>query len=412
MQIGRSAGLAVAGLVTAGVATTAIVLATRGHGASDAGGPDGPGTDPAPTPTPSPTPTPTPAPSPAPAPAPAPAPKPVPAPTPEPAPAPTPEPAPAPKPAPSPTPKPAPAPTPAPAPAPAPKPAPKPAPTPVTPATASSYTVRSGDTLSSIARRTGTTVAAIAELNGITDPNRIRVGQVLRLPGAGATTPPPGGGHVPPPSTGSPSPRVPPGPAISHVPGAGKRVAITFDDGPNGAATDAILGTLERRGVHATFFVIGQQAANNGARLARMRDAGHVIGNHSWNHADLTKLSDAAVRTQLSDTSDAIEHATGSRPTIFRPPYGARNAHLDAIAASQGMRDVIWDVDTVDWSRPGTRAIVDSAVHDAHDGSIILMHDGGGDRSQTVAAVDQVITGLKARGFELVTVPQLVEAGS
>lgn len=207
-------------------------------------------------------------------------------------------------------------------------------------------------------------------------------------------------------------PAVPPGSVISRVPGARGKVALTFDDGPNGATTDAILGTLAKRGVHATFFVVGSSAARDGARLARMHDAGHVIGNHTWDHPQLTTSSKAKVRRQLADTSAAIRRATGVEPDIFRPPYGARSTKVDAIARSLGMRDVIWDVDTRDWSRPGADAIVRSAVRSARDGSIILLHDGGGDRSQTKQALRRIITGLEQRGFELVTVPELVEAGS
>ncbi|MCW2928306.1 MAG: polysaccharide deacetylase family protein [Thermoleophilia bacterium] len=278
------------------------------------------------------------------------------------------------------------------------------------------YTVRSGDTLSAIARRFGTTVAKLTELNQIADPNRIRVGQVLKLPTSVATTPaPPTPAPTTPTTPTSPpasgQPRVPSGPAISRVPGAGKRVALTFDDGPNGAYTDSILATLKRRHVKGTFYVIGQQAARDGARLTRMRDAGHAIGNHSWDHSQLTKLSRADVQSQLKRTSDAIERTTGKRPDTFRPPYGARNAAVDEVARGLGMRDIIWDVDTVDWSRPGADAIARTAVDNARNGSIILMHDGGGNREQTVAALDRVITGLQAKGFELVTVPQLVAAG-
>jgi peptidoglycan/xylan/chitin deacetylase (PgdA/CDA1 family)/LysM repeat protein len=277
------------------------------------------------------------------------------------------------------------------------------------------YVVRSGDSLSKIARAHDTTVSRLVELNGIVDPNLISVGQVLRIDGPATATAPaeriPSTSAPTTPAPGRPG-AVPPGPVISRVPGAHGKVAITFDDGPNGATTDAILGVLARHGVPATFFVVGNAAARDGARLGRMHDAGHVIANHSWDHPQLTGLDDAQVRRQLVDTSDAIERATGQRPDIFRPPYGARNDRVDEIARDAGMRDVLWDVDTVDWSRPGTDAIVESAVHDARDGSVILMHDGGGNREQTVAAVERVVTGLQARGFELVTVPQLVAAGA
>jgi peptidoglycan/xylan/chitin deacetylase (PgdA/CDA1 family) len=279
--------------------------------------------------------------------------------------------------------------------------------------------VQSGDTLSGIARRFSTTVAAILAVNDIPNPNAIRVGQRITLPG---------GAHAPatPPPTHSPAPTPAPATPPSHsgqgtVPAGGpiysvhtgrKLIALTFDDGPNGAYTDAVLATLQRHHVHATFFVVGSNVAADPSRVRREAAAGHAIGNHSWNHPQLTDLDDAAVRSQLTRTSDAIQSAIGRRPDFFRAPYGARSTRVDDIARRTGMRDVLWDVDTVDWSRPGTKSIGDTAIHDAHSGSIILMHDGGGNRQQTVDALDRVITTLQSQGYQFVTVPELVANGN
>lgn len=209
-----------------------------------------------------------------------------------------------------------------------------------------------------------------------------------------------------PPST------VPPGPPIRSVPTAGTRVALTFDDGPNGQYTDAILATLARHRAPATFFVCGKPASDaaGAAQLLRMHRAGHAIGNHTYDHPRLTTLDDAETARQLRATSDVVERITGQRPTTYRPPGGHHDARVNAIAAAEGMRNVLWDIDTRDWSRPGADAIVHSAVNDARNGSIILLHDGGGNREQTVAALERIVTGLRARGFSLVTVPQLVAA--
>ncbi len=397
MHVGRSTGLAIAGLITAGTVGAVAYALTRNEDELD----------PSPVPEPLPAP-PTTAPS-------------MPTPTPTRPSTTTPEPPPTTT-VPAPTP-PSTVPSPTVVEPPPPSPTVPPAPVDVPsdpPARTFEYAVQGGDTLSSIARRFDTTVATLVQLNDIADPDRIRVGQRLRVPGRAPATPAP---TTPAPTTPAPStpapttpssgsqPAVPAGGTISRVPGARGKVALTFDDGPNGAYTDAILATLDRRGVDATFFVVGTQAARNGASLVRMRDAGHAIANHSWSHPQLTSLDDGGVRREFTDTSDAIERATGSRPDIFRPPYGARNDRVDRIAAELGMRDVLWDVDTVDWSRPGTAAIVDTAVGDARDGSVILLHDGGGDRQQTVDALERIITGLEGRGFELVTVPELVAAG-
>lgn len=209
------------------------------------------------------------------------------------------------------------------------------------------------------------------------------------------------------------APTVRPGGPVYNAPSASNKVALTFDDGPNGWATDAILDTLGRNGVKGTFFVCGRPAntPEAGDRLRRMRDEGHTIGNHSFDHKQLPQLDDGGIGWQLRTTSDIVQRETGLRPDIFRPPYGEHNANVNRVAAENGMRNILWDVDTRDWARPGSGAIVNSAVNDARNGSIILMHDGGGNREQTVAAVEQIIHGLRGRGFELVTVPQLLEAG-
>ncbi|MBC7644809.1 MAG: polysaccharide deacetylase family protein, partial [Thermoleophilia bacterium] len=205
-------------------------------------------------------------------------------------------------------------------------------------------------------------------------------------------------------------PKVPAGPAVYSVNTSKKLIALTFDDGPNGAHTDAILSVLAKHKVHATFFVLGQNSARDGARLRKEAAAGHAIGNHGWDHAQLTNLSSSQVRSQLSRTSDKIEQITGKRPDTFRAPYGARNSSVDAVARSLGLRDILWDVDTVDWRRPGSAAITNEAVSSARTGSIILMHDGGGDRSQTAKSLDGTITRLQAKGYQFVTVPQLMAA--
>jgi peptidoglycan/xylan/chitin deacetylase (PgdA/CDA1 family) len=232
-------------------------------------------------------------------------------------------------------------------------------------------------------------------------------GSVARLRAAMAAD-----GSTAAPPTPDAQPPVPAGPAVYRVEHAGRRVALTFDDGPNGATTDAIVATLNRHHVDATFFVVGSNASGQRARLRRMHEAGHVIANHTWSHPQLTGLTNEQIREQLTSTSRVIRRATGESPDIFRAPYGARDSRVDRVARRAGMRDIIWDVDTRDWSLPGSDSIIRHAVNDARNGSIILMHDGGGDRSQTQAAVGKVIRGLRHRGFELVTVPELIDSGA
>jgi peptidoglycan/xylan/chitin deacetylase (PgdA/CDA1 family) len=189
-----------------------------------------------------------------------------------------------------------------------------------------------------------------------------------------------------------------------------KIVALTFDDGPS-SYTPQVLDILKRAGVHGTFFLIGQQVSGYASFARRALREGHVLANHSWNHADLS----GGAGGQLTQTNRAIRRATGYTPCIFRAPYGAVSSLLIGQARSQGMLTIGWDVDPQDWSRPGSGAIESGGPASAarilgntRSGSIILMHDGGGPRDQTVAALPRIIATLKRRGYSMVTVPELL----
>src|SRR5579859_3044597 len=184
---------------------------------------------------------------------------------------------------------------------------------------------------------------------------------------------------------------------------ASATVALTFDDGPQPVFTLQVLRVLQQYGVHATFFCIGSQVQAYPTIVRQMVQGGNVVGNHSWSHPNLTSLSPAAVRQQLSSTSAAINQATGVVPRLFRPPYGATNATVSSIAAQLGLIQTLWTVDTRDWQRPGVATIVSTVLTQAHNGSVVLLHDGGGDRSQTVQALARIISGLEGRGFGFVT---------
>jgi len=126
---------------------------------------------------------------------------------------------------------------------------------------------------------------------------------------------------------------------------------------------------------------------------------GNRVGNHSWNHPRLTTLSPDAIRWQLSSTSAILRQTTGQAPTLFRPPYGATNGTVSRIAGQLGLVQIGWTIDTNDWQYRGVPALVRMVLNQARAGSIILLHDGGGDRSQTVQALPQIIQGLQQRGF-------------
>jgi peptidoglycan/xylan/chitin deacetylase (PgdA/CDA1 family) len=137
------------------------------------------------------------------------------------------------------------------------------------------------------------------------------------------------------------------------------------------------------------------------ARLAH--DRGHSVQNHTWSHADLRKLSATAFEYQLQTTDRAIHDATGTDPGCLRPPYGAVNSTVTTQAKSLGKQVVLWDVDSRDWTKPGPAAIVRHVLGGVHNGSVILMHDGGGNRSQTVAALPTILITLKAKGYAFKT---------
>ena len=201
----------------------------------------------------------------------------------------------------------------------------------------------------------------------------------------------------------------PAGPAYVTNGSRGKRVvALTFDDGPS-AYTSAVLDILKREQIHATFFLIGSQVGPNAALARRELAEGHMIGDHTWNHADVSR-GGAFASGEIGSTASAIERATGFRPCLFRAPYGAVSSSLIGVAHGLGFTTIQWDVDPQDWARPGSGAIAARILSHVTNGSIVLMHDGGGPRSQTLAALPGIIDTLKARGYSFETVTELTGA--
>jgi peptidoglycan/xylan/chitin deacetylase (PgdA/CDA1 family) len=187
----------------------------------------------------------------------------------------------------------------------------------------------------------------------------------------------------------------------------GRDVALTFDDGP-GPYTPRILDVLEREHAPATFFVIGEELRYFSASTVREIHDGFVIGDHTETHPMLAQLSAHDQREELFEQAARIELLGGRRPRLFRPPYGSFNATTFHLLHQMRMLMVLWSVDTGDYERPGVEVIVQRALDGAKPGAIILMHDAGGDRSQTIAALPTVIHKIRARGLHLVTVPQLL----
>jgi peptidoglycan/xylan/chitin deacetylase (PgdA/CDA1 family) len=186
----------------------------------------------------------------------------------------------------------------------------------------------------------------------------------------------------------------------------GPYIAISFDDGPSATLTPKLLDILAAHHVKATFFVIGENAAAHPEILARAVHEGHEIGNHSWSHPYLAKLSDDAVRRQLQQTDDAIKSAIGTRPTLMRPPYGSLTARQKRwIHDEFGYRIVLWDVDPFDWKRPGAAVVCSRIVKQTRSGSIVLSHDI---HPGTIEAMPCALNQLEAKGFKFVTVSELI----
>jgi peptidoglycan-N-acetylglucosamine deacetylase len=178
-----------------------------------------------------------------------------------------------------------------------------------------------------------------------------------------------------------------------------KAIALTIDDGPNPVYTPQVLALLARYQVTATFSMIGIEAQAYPAVAREVASAGHLITNHTWTHLNLARLPPALVAEQMSRATDAIHAATGRIPDLFRAPYGAWSPFVLSQCARTGMTPLGWSVDPRDWSRPGVASIVANIMRNTRTGSIILEHDGGGDRSQTVAALKIVIPRLLAAGY-------------
>ncbi len=187
----------------------------------------------------------------------------------------------------------------------------------------------------------------------------------------------------------------------------GKYIALTFDDGPS-SYTQQILDILAQKGVHATFFNLGNQASANPALTKAVLDGGHELASHTNRHQNLPTLGKDDLRSEITSAFDAIEGASGKRLQMIRAPYGAFTDAEWARSADLISCNVLWNIDTLDWKRPGAAAITDMVLSHAFNGSIVLMHDGGGNRSQDIEALPDIIDKLKAQGYTFLTVSELM----
>jgi peptidoglycan-N-acetylglucosamine deacetylase len=182
-----------------------------------------------------------------------------------------------------------------------------------------------------------------------------------------------------------------------------KSIALTIDDGPSPVYTPQVLQLLQQYRVTATFSMIGTQVAAYPRLASEVAAAGHTIANHTWTHANLPSLATQAIYAQMARASDAIQAATGAAPKLFRAPYGDWSPAVLQQCERMQLVPLDWSVDPRDWSRPGVPSIVSNIMTHTRSGSIILEHDGGGNRSQTVAALRIVLPRLLAEGFRFET---------
>ena len=186
----------------------------------------------------------------------------------------------------------------------------------------------------------------------------------------------------------------------------GPYIAMTFDDGPSAKLTPKLLDLLAAHHIKATFFVIGQNVVEHPEIVQREIREGHEVGNHSWSHPNFGKMSDENVRHQLKITEDAIMKACGVRPTLMRPPYGSITLRQKRwIHDEFGYRTILWDVDPLDWKRPGAKVVKNRIVAQTRPGSIVLSHDI---HPGTIEAMPETLSELEAKGFKFVTVSELI----
>ncbi|MFD9124739.1 polysaccharide deacetylase family protein [Kitasatospora sp. NPDC059571] len=240
-----------------------------------------------------------------------------------------------------------------------------------------------------------------------TGPGTAAAASAPPRPSATPSTRTVGAVNVPSPSLSpaAPQPRRVGSPLFS-LPSHDRLVALTIDDGPDPANTPVVLSILQQYGIRATFFLIGENAARQPALVREIADHGHHIANHTWTHPDLRGLSETTVRDELQRTCDLLHTATGRAPTWFRAPGGDWSDVSLRVGAELGMRPMGWSVDPQDWARPGTSAITTRVLQAVGPGSIVLNHDGGGDRSQTIAALRMYLPVLIDEGYRFTAPPQ------
>jgi peptidoglycan/xylan/chitin deacetylase (PgdA/CDA1 family) len=203
------------------------------------------------------------------------------------------------------------------------------------------------------------------------------------------------------------------GKTFTRLPRGTKKLALTYDDGPNDPYTLRLMEVLAKHDVRATFFCIGRYVQQKPKIARDLIGAGHVVGNHTYTHPNLALQSQTQVRIQLTTCQNILSDATGVAPKLFRPPYGGRRPCVLRIAREMGLDPIMWSITCYDWNATSPEQIEKHVKRQLRGGDVILLHDGrhtdmGVDRAHTVAATDHLITKYKAEGYEFVTIPEMM----
>lgn len=185
----------------------------------------------------------------------------------------------------------------------------------------------------------------------------------------------------------------------------GKVIYLTFDDGPTVKYTKRVLDLLDEYDAKATFFQVGENATAHPELTRSVIERGHALGNHTWSHRDMRKLKPRELNGQISRTSAALHRITGRPVTCLRPPFGAVNARVRRAIHRQKLDLKLWDIDPRDWKKPGSAAIAHRVVSRADPGDVSLMHDGGGNRSQSVKALERILRSLSNQRYDFKPLP-------
>lgn len=195
---------------------------------------------------------------------------------------------------------------------------------------------------------------------------------------------------------------------FSHGEREGRRIALSFDDGPHPSFTPKILSLLEKYGIKATFFMIGCNVANYPEVAKRVAAAGHEIGNHTYTHPHMKQLSLEELLGEVRRTEDVLRENGIEKPRLFRPPEGFRSGEQVRILEEEGYQTIIWSLDTKDWAGKAVADIVSVVLNDVQGGDVLLFHDYTSRNNTTITALEQLIPRLLEDGYEFVTVSELM----